>query len=794
MVESSITNGFMLAKWRVEPLKGRIEAPDGTVHHLGPTAMDILVCLARNPGKTVERQVLFRDVWGDEPPSDDTLTHHVSEIRHVLGDNAARPRFLKTVPRRGYRLIARVRPLPGSAPKRDSGEKGFFARQFDDLRKRKVFQIVIGYPVLAWAVVEVLDVAWEYFLQPLGAPDWLVPSVVILIALGYPFAVFLAWAIDLTPEGLRLTKGSTNASRLGSLTALGLVAVLVASVALYLYFDAREPGTAPEPEATRTLAAEPPAEDSIAVLRFLNIGSDPSASYLGDGLTEELIHKLANLGSIKVASRTSVWPLSDAQLTTTEIARRLNVERVLEGSVRSDGETVRVTAQLTGNDGFHIWSKTFDRPLDDLLTIETNIAALVAEAMDVPLTDESSERLARTATLNGDAFDQYLQGRHFLRQTATPENLDAAQTHFDAAIELDNRFSLAYAGRCETELARYRLTRDSGHFKSAEVACHRALTLDGGLAEVYTALGNLYRQSGQNEKAYQEYSTALSVNPSLEAAHYGLGRVYQAQGRLADAEAELRLTVKLEPGYYGTYLGLGNFLVRTGRYAEARPYYQMVTALEPNYPGGFVNLGSTLYWLGELEAAEAAWQRALELAPNRLGYQNMGTLYYYQHRFADAADMHQRAIEVAPEDHLAWGKLAAAQRYLEGQEDASQASYRRAIELVEERLAINPDDPEDLANLAAYLANTGRGEEARRAAYRAMELAPENPTTHYFAAIAEIRGGSRDTALELLKSAVRHGYSVQLIAADPQFESVRDEGVFKTLIAKNELEPGVGGD
>jgi tetratricopeptide (TPR) repeat protein len=207
-----------------------------------------------------------------------------------------------------------------------------------------------------------------------------------------------------------------------------------------------------------------------------------------------------------------------------------------------------------------------------------------------------------------------------------------------------------------------------------------------------------------------------------------------------------------------------------------------------------VNLGSTLYWLGELEAAEAAWQRALELAPNRMGYQNMGTLYYYQHRFADAADMHRRAIEVAPEDHLAWGKLAAAQRYIEGQEDASQASYRRAIELVNERLAINPDDAEDLANLAAYLGNTGRAEEARRAAYRAMELAPEDPATHYFAAVAEIRGGSRDTALELLKSAVRHGYSVQLIAADPQFESVREEGVFKTLIAKNEIEPGVGGD
>jgi TolB-like protein/Tfp pilus assembly protein PilF len=743
----------------------------------------------------VERQVLFKEVWGDTAPSDDTLTHHISEIRHAFGDNAAQPRFLQTIPRHGYRLIAPVTPLPEQQRRDpDRGERGFVARQYEDLRNRKVFQIVAGYPVLAWLVVQVLDVIWEYMLQPLGAPDWLVPSFVVLIALGYPFSIFVAWAVDLTPEGLRLGKVTADASRLASLTVLGVIALLVTSVGLYLYFNAYEPADVRAPERTERAASAAPPEGSIAVLRFLSIGANPTLGYLGDGLTEELIHKLANLGTIKVASRTSVWPLSDTELTTTEIARRLNVERVLEGTVRSDGDTVRVTAQLTDDDGFHIWSKTFDRPLQDLLSIEKNIAALVAEEMDMPQTAAASQRLAQTATLDPRAFDQYLQGRHFLRQTATPENLDAAQTHFDAAIDIDNRFSLAYAGRCETELARYRLTQDTGHFSAAEVACHRALTLDGGLAEVYTALGNLYRESGQNEKAYQEFTTALSINPSLEASHYGLARVHEAQGRLEEAEGELRFTVKLEPGYYGTHLGLGNFLWRAGRYQEALPYYQTVTALEPNYAGGFINLGSALYWLGELDAAEVAWQRSLELAPMAMGYQNMGTLYYYQHRFADAADMHQRAIEMAPADHRAWGKLAAAQRYIEGQEEASEASYLRAIELVNERLAVNPDDAEDMAHLAAYLVNTGRGEEARTVAYRAIELAPDNPSTHYFAAIVEIRSGAPEVALKLLKAAVSNGYSARLIAVDPQFESVKEESIFKTLIARNEATPGLRGD
>jgi TolB-like protein/Flp pilus assembly protein TadD len=743
----------------------------------------------------VERQVLFKEVWGDTAPSDDTLTHHISEIRHVLGDNAAQPRFLQTVPRHGYRLIAPVTLLTGQhgyAP--DRGDKGFLERQFEDLHSRKVFQIVAGYPVLGWLVVQVLDVIWEYFLQPLGAPDWLIPSFVVLIALGYPFSIFVAWAVDLTPEGLRLAKVSADASRLASLAVLGVIALLVTSVALYLYFNAYDPGAVREPEGTQTLASAAPPKGSIAVLRFLSIGANPTLGYLGDGLTEELIHRLANLGTIKVASRTSVWPLSDTELTTTEIARRLNVERVLEGSVRSDGDTVRVTAQLTDDDGFHIWSKTFDRPLQDLLSIEQNIAALVAGEMDMPLTPASSQRLTQSATLDPAAFDQYLQGRHFLRQSATPENLDAAQRHFDAAIGLDNRFSLAYSGRCETELARYRLTNDTGHFSAAEVACHRALTLDGGLAEVYTALGNLYRESGQTEKAYQKFTTALSINPSLEAAHYGLARVYEAQGRLEEAEAELRSTVKLEPGYYGTYLGLGNFLWRAGRYLEALPFFQTVTALEPNYAGGFINLGSALYWLGKFDAAEVAWQRSLELAPMAMGYQNMGTLHYYQRRFAEAVEMHERAIEMASADHRAWGKLAAAQRYIEGQEEASQASYLRAIELVNKRLAVNPDDAEDLAHLAAYLVNTGRGEEARSAAYRAIELAPDNPSPHYFAAIVEIRSGAPEASLELLEAALGHGYSVRLIAVDPQFDTVREESAFKNLIARNETAPDLRGD
>ena len=372
-----------------------------------------------------------------------------------------------------------------------------------------------------------------------------------------------------------------------------------------------------------------------------------------------------------------------------------------------------------------------------------------------------------------------------MRQPSTPESLRNAKTSFESAIELDNRFSLAYAGLCETHLANYRLTRAAENFEAAELACHRALTLDGGLAEVYTALGNLYRHSGQYDDAEQEYETALEINPMLEEANFGLGRTYQAQGRLEQAEETLRRSIDLEPGFWGAHLGFGNFLHRQGRYAEAVPFYETVTELAPNYVGGFINLGSALHWLGDWDAAEIAWRRSLELEPDSMAYQNLGTLHYYQHRYDDAVKMHKKAVEIAPSDHRAWGKLAAAERYAPGQMDASLASYGRAIELVEEQLAINPDDAEDLSSLASYLANTGDLQGSRRAAERALSLAPESPNTHYFTAILEMHSGNEERALMSLAKATELGYSSRLVSEDPEFAELRQRPTFIELLENN---------
>lgn len=779
----SLQHGFTMAQWRIEPLKGQLLSPTGTRRRVSPKAMDVLLCLAEKQGEIVSRTRIIESVWADDKSHDDALTHCISELRHALGDHADNPEFLLTVPRQGYRLIATV-DSDDDAPKKtappdESSESGWIARQLGDLRKRKVFQSILGYPVLAWLLVQILDVLWEYLLQPLGAPEWLVPTFVVLLAIGYPVAVFFAWAIDLTPDGVKVT-GGDGGKPVAGLVSVSVVTVGVAASALFVYFNAYDPpGGVPA-----VPGSEPPVgrfDQSIAVMRFMNLGENEGYDYIGDGLTEELIHALTNLGSMKVAARTSVWQISAGNILATEICDLLKVQRVLEGSIRVDGEDLRVTVQLIDENGFHMWSETYDDTLDNVLKVQRDIASQVVGELDLMLTDEAEDRLGAAPTDFGTAYDSYLQGKQFLRRPSTDESLTAADSYFAKAIDIDARFPLAYAGRCEVALARYRITRDVRNFEDAERRCHRALTLDSGLAEVHTSLGNLYRTSGQFVDAEQEYLAALRINPMLEEANYGLGRVYQGQGRLEEAEATLLRSVELEPGYWGTHMGAGNFFFRQGRYAEAVPYYTRVTELAPDYPGGYINLGAALHWLGDWGNAESAWQTSLELNEDAWAYANLGTLRYYMHDYEGAAVFFAEAVQLTPEDHRHVGKLADSQRFIAGQEQLAASNYQRAIELVDGQLAINPDEPEDLQFLAMYRLHTGEVKAAQDAITRAIELAPESPVGPYVLALLHIAANDTALAVSQLEKAVQLGYSLRLLEQDPDLAALRESAEFQEL-------------
>jgi len=649
-----------------------------------------------------------------------------------------------------------------------NGQKGISI--WEDLRRRNVYRVGVGYAALAWLTIEVS----ETILPRLGLPDSSVTMVIVVAMIGLPIALFLGWTFEITPKGIVFDKPQHVSWPTYVVIDLMIVAILATAGSIYWFrvHEIDEIGTVT-------------AENSIAVLRFLDLNDNPDIPFLGDGLTEELIHELTNLKTLRVVARTSIWSLPESGMKIPEIAELLHVSKILEGSVRSEGNKIRVAAQLIDDDGYHLWSQSYDRQLRDVLEIQKDIATQVAYELDLQLAHDAQARLDTRPTRDSAAYVEYLQGRELLRQPSTADSLRQAEAFFQTSVNLDNRFPLAFAGLCRTQLAKYRITRATDDFTAAERACHRALTLDAGLAETYVALGDLYRHAGLNDKAEVEYQAALAINGTLEEANFGLGRTYQAQGRLQAAEKTLLRSIEFEPAYWGSYMGLGNFLYRQGRYFEAVHYFEIVVRMQPDYAGGHINLGSALHWLGDWENAEVAFQNALKLAPGSMAYQNLGSVYYYLERYEDAVEMHNRATVVAPADHRAWGKLAAAQRYVPGQDGESRAAYQKAIKLVTDRLAINPEDAEDLSYLSTYLANTEKLSAAREAIDGALLLAPESPNTHYFAALLEIRSGDHKQAVTEVKKAIWNGYSKRLLGADPQFAELRKDAVFKALISEN---------
>jgi TolB-like protein/DNA-binding winged helix-turn-helix (wHTH) protein/Tfp pilus assembly protein PilF len=593
----NLQHGFRLGEFVIHPLRGTASGPDG-VHHIPPMAMKVLLCLAKTPGAAVTRQALLSEVWGDQAGSDEALTHCISELRHQLGDHRELPTYIQTLPKRGYRLIAAVSdlsPTDSSAtahPARDAPSpsvtsprpaapsprtfKGFI----EDLQRRRVFRVALVYLICAWLIIQVAETVFPALLIPV----WGQTLVVVLAIIGFPIALILAWAFQITPEGVTADAASPHFSLVGDRRKIDyiVIAALFAVVAFLSFrqfsIDRTDPSqSAPGSPTGDVGSIVPHAEHvaSIAVLPFLNMSEDVGNDYFSDGLSEEILNSLTRLRELKVASRTSSFYFKNKDADLPTIALHLGVQHVLEGSVRRQGQQVRVTAQLIRADtGFHMWSETYDRELKDIFGIQTDIARNVAEALEIVLSSDSGARLDRHGTASLDAYEYYLQGRNYLRSPESESTLESAEALFQKALAIDIDYAEAHAGLCDTYLLGYERIRSTSLFEKAERACHRALTLDSSAGDVNTALGNLYRNSGQYHKAERNFERAIALNASAVDAYNGLALNYQQENRLDEAERMYRRAIEIQPRFWRGHLLMGNFLFSSGRSGEAVEYFQ----------------------------------------------------------------------------------------------------------------------------------------------------------------------------------------------------------------------------
>jgi len=634
-----------------------------------------------------------------------------------------------------------------------------------ELRGRGVYRVAALYAAGSWALLQVADVMFPI----IGLPDWTIVTVLIVAALGFPVALVLAWIFDLTASGLvEANKAAVDYGRLQLSTArlveLGLLLALVGLVG-FLYLERLS-----SLESPAEVAAEDSARanrPSVAVMAFENMSDDPSAEYFGDGLAEEILNLLAQLTELDVAARTSSFYYKGKQVDLREVGRKLNVNHVLEGSVRRSGNRVRVTAQLIEMDsGFHVWSETFDRDYLDIFQIQDQIAMQVVSTMQVILSEGSRAILDDRPSVDPQAYDYYLQGRQYLRKSLSPESLDSAIALFDKALLLDNNYADAYAGLCESHLGFYNLELDSRHFELARSACETALSITPQALSIYVALGNLYTTSGRYAEAVALFEKALEINPRSADALDGLGNTYSLNQQPDLAEQTLIKAIEVQPGHWRGYMKMGAFLFQEGRFGEAIPYYRRITELMPDNAHVFSDLGAAHFLHGNFDRASEALRQSLELEPTALGYSNAGTALFYARQYSQAADMFIKAVEYAPEDFHGWGSLGDAYKYVEGKQGLAPPMYRNAIKLANKRLEVNPTDSETMGLLAHYHANLGERPEALTFLARAAELATGDMYTYYNAATALCALGDMDEAAAALAKAVDLGYSKRMIAVD----------------------------
>jgi TolB-like protein len=513
---------------------------------------------------------------------------------------------------------------------------------FSELKRRNVYKVAVAYAIVGWLLIQIATQVFPF----LEIPNWVIRLVIALVAIGFPIALIIAWAFELTPEGIKRTEdvhlpgGSSSNNRIWI-----YVAVIGAAFSVGLFFIGRY--TAPrtssaERERPPALVGSPP-QKSIAVLPLLNESGDPGDEYFSDGLSEELIAALAQIKELKVIGRSSSFRFKERKEESKAIGEKLGVATLLEGTVRKQGNRVRIVAELiNAADGIELWTRTFDRELKDIFAVQEEIARAVAESLKVTLLGSQDRPAQRGAPSNVEAHNAYLQG-HFHFQRRNLEDYRKAVGYFDQAIRLDPDYALAYTER----------------------------------SEAWSFIGDL---TGQHEPAWSnarsDAEKAVAIAPSLAEARAALGWVrFFIDWKFAEGITELKRAKELSPTNPTANDLLARAILYLGRLDEAERQARQAVELDPLSVTAQGNLARVFFYAGKLDDADAAARKAAELQPASASSHRWQTLVAAQRGDGETA---LREAQLEPDEGYRRFELALAQ-YMRGDRAAADAALADLI-------------------------------------------------------------------------------------------------------------------
>ncbi len=459
---------------------------------------------------------------------------------------------------------------------------------FEEFRRRNVFRVAIVYIIAGWLTMQVADVMFP----ALQLPDWMVTAVAALVLIGFPFAMILAWAFEMTPDGIKRDGDVDRAASIAPETGrkLNRATMIILAIAVgFLLFDKFVITERPAPVSSAASQAESGdakagQRPSIAVLPFVNMSADADNEYFSDGLSEELLNVLAKIPDLQVAGRTSSFAFKGQNEDLRSIGEQLNVQHILEGSVRKSNARLRITAQLIDTtNGYHLWSETYDREVDDIFAVQDDISKAVVEALKVTLLGDRT--IPTTSTSEVEAYELYLQASYLLNHL-NEENLQKAIDRLEKAVEIDPEYATAYALLSEAEFMYVSGFVNSGVGDFAEAMqkpreiAEKAVALDPDLAFARVALGGAYaRVDWDYDAAQREFEKALDLEPNNIGAMGWLGSILTFQGELSQAEAFLKRAREADPLSAANQRDIADLYAASGRCEQALPIYKNLLQL-----------------------------------------------------------------------------------------------------------------------------------------------------------------------------------------------------------------------
>jgi TolB-like protein/Tfp pilus assembly protein PilF len=697
---------------------------------------------------------------------------------------------------------------------------------FKELQRRNVYRVAIAYLVTAWLIAQVADLALAAF----GAPPWVQKTLLFLLALGFPIACLLAWAYELTPEGVRRSADAADANSavVGGHKTLDLVIIGLLTVAVVvLATDRFLPSDAGDQVDARRAGERP----SVAILPFVNRSAVDADAFFVDGVHEDLLRQIATIGSIKTISRTSVLQYRDSGKSAPEIAAELDVNTILEGGVQRSGNRVRINVQLidAGTDEY-LWTESYQRELsaENIFSIQGEIATAVASALQAALSSEERDDLAKVPTTNIDALNAFFSGRRRM-ETRRPDELEIAVSEFEKAVALDPNFALAYVALADT----YRLLNNYGDLPpdvadaKGQAAVDKALELDDRLGEAYASLANLRRRGGDYDGAEQAFVRGIELNPNYAPLYQWYGEflafnvgqpreavgvsqksvaldpksaiinrdyaaVLNAAGQFEQALEHYRVASELDPDAEFAFEGEG-VVLRLGlsRMGEAIAAFRKENRADPDDPWPLFGIATTLLDLGDPEQSAEIVARIAKIAPGSEPHTwAILLLELYRGNDAEAREAADRLRKTWPENALALRVLRDSD--IDGSEAVSaRARYEEFANLqIADRPDIHPNDVTPAVDYACLLDRMGESHRASailRASLEAMRAVPRLGLLGYN--VTDVRAltllGNRRAALDALQEAYEDGWRVDWwleLERDRCLADLRDEPEFKAVV------------